>query len=922
MLRRPLLPLLIAFFTAAGAIGLRAAPTPPPAVECRWTEIAPQIDGRATDGVWQTAATATTDGARTRLLWDRESLYFSAEVDAHDLSPSGTDLFALFLRPSEAHKGYYVVALNPAGTVRTVFFPEPGTPQERTSFRRGEFQVEAKVNVRTAATKTRSAAWSVEGRIPWSDLSATGGRPAPGESWSLRPARADGDTAAKFISVRFAGPATLPRERWENTHLIGSPEGPQGYRTARTWPKLVARSLVGLCPTPNGDSIWFVEQEGGREGRMRLRRLSTRGDGGDAETFFELDDMVYSIAFHPRFAENGFVYLGSNGPRAAPPKSSMVVRYVVRDGKPDPATRTVVIGWPSNGHNGAALAFANDGLLFVTSGDGTSHSDIDNVGQDPLTLRAKILRIDVDHPAAGKLYSVPPDNPFVDDKRFAPETWAYGLRNPWRLTYDPTSGQLWSGENGQDAWEYARLVQRGANYGWGVYEGAHLFAKNRKLGPHPVTFPTLEFSHAEFRSLTGGIVYRGKIFPELVGAYIFGDFGTGRVWAAKHDGKQLEWTRELVDTPFSLTHITADPDGELLLVDYGIENQFGPVGGGAIHRLEREPPPTGPLPEFPRRLSGAGLFSDVAKLTPLPGVLPYDVNVPGWHDGATAVHHLALPGNEALQYRPSKSWQLPDGAVLAQTLSFGGKRIETRVIVKQQNDFAGYTYVWNAAQTDAELADKAGADIKLADERPWRIPSRAECMMCHSREANFSLSLHESQLNHGDQLARWERLGLVRTEPPPPRGRRGGEGGGRFARAPDQPEQRTAVASSLLPRSPNRLRKFSAANDPQATPEERARSYLAVNCAHCHTLNGGGNSAMNFDWLMPLERMRAIDEPPQHGDFGLPNARVIAPGAAGRSVVIPRIAIRGPGQMPPVGTRAGDPDGVRVLAEWIATLGK
>ena len=194
--------------------------------------------------------------------------------------------------------------------------------------------------------------------------------------------------------------------------------------------------------------------------------------------------------------------------------------------------------------------------------------------------------------------------------------------------------------------------------------------------------------------------------------------------------------------------------------------------------------------------------------------------------------------------------------------------------------------------------------------------------MCHSREANFSLSLHESQLNHGDQLARWERLGLVRTEPPPPRGRRGGEGGGRFARAPDQPEQRTAVASSLLPRSPNRLRKFSAANDPQATPEERARSYLAVNCAHCHTLNGGGNSAMNFDWLMPLERMRAIDEPPQHGDFGLPNARVIAPGAAGRSVVIPRIAIRGPGQMPPVGTRAGDPDGVRVLAEWIATLGK
>ena len=222
------------------------------------------------------------------------------------------------------------------------------------------------------------------------------------------------------------------------------------------------------------------------------------------------------------------------------------------------------------------------------------------MGQDPRSLRAKILRIDVDHPADGKLYAVPRDNPFVGDARFAPETWAYGLRNPWRLTFDAASGQLWSAENGQDLWEYARLVQRGANYGWSVFEGSHRFAEDRAAGPHPVTFPTLEFSHAEFRSLSGGVVYRGKNFPGLTGAYVFGDFGTGRVWAAKHDGSKLEWTRELLDTPLAITHVSADAAGELLIADYGSPVYGAGVSGG-IYRLEGAPVPATPPPEFPLR---------------------------------------------------------------------------------------------------------------------------------------------------------------------------------------------------------------------------------------------------------------------------------------------------------------------------------
>jgi mono/diheme cytochrome c family protein len=242
------------------------------------------------------------------------------------------------------------------------------------------------------------------------------------------------------------------------------------------------------------------------------------------------------------------------------------------------------------------------------------------------------------------------------------------------------------------------------------------------------------------------------------------------------------------------------------------------------------------------------------------------------------------------------------------------------MLVKQQNDFAGYTYVWNATQTDAELAGKSGADLELADGRPWRVPSRAECMMCHSREANFALSLHESQLNHGEQLARWEGMGLLRTDPSAfGRGRRpNSESSDRSGR--QQPDQRTAPHSSLLPRNPGNLGRFATGTDARASLEARSRSYLAVNCAHCHTLNGGGNSAMNFDWLLPLDRMRTIGEPPQHGDFGLRDARIIAPGAPDRSVILPRVAMRGPGQMPPVGSRVPDSAGVRLLAEWIASL--
>lgn len=971
---------------AIGVVGgaLRAAE-----FSCAWADTPPVIDGRADEAVWAKAqvvdawrqpwapgAPAAKEGTRARLLWDREWLYFTAELADADIAADSTehdgplwqnDVFEIFLKPSEQHPGYYEFEVNPAGAIVDAFFPEATSRREPGILRRGTFRVEAKVTLRGTLNRAddRDDGWTVEGRIPWSDFAACGGRPAPGETWRVNFARVNGRGAAQELSsavgltkpnfhltenygaLRFEGPAPIARAAWAGSGLLGSPEPATGYAVTPAWPRLAANAMVALAPSPDGAWLWFVDQSGGRPGSMRVGRVRTDGDGSDAEILLEPDEQITSVVFHPKFAENGFVYFGANGPRAQRPRFSRVVRYTVRDGRPDAATRLTVIEWPSDGHNGGGLAFGGDGLLFVTSGDGTSEGDRDRVGQDPASMRAKILRIDVDRPSPGKHYSVPADNPFVGDARFVPETWAYGLRNPWRLTYDAASGQMWAGENGQDAWEFAHLVRRGANYGWAAFEGSHRYHAGRALGPTPVSPPTVEFPHSEFRSLTGGVVYRGKALPELTGAYVFGDFGTGRLWAAKHDGTKLEWVRELADTPLALTHVTAGADGELLLADYGFERaRTGPKGG--IHRVGRATvAAAGATRPFPARLSGSGLFADTVKLAPAAGVTAYAIHAPGWHDGAQGAHHLALPEGAAIEVGGGKTWEPPNGTVLAQTLSLAGRRIETRVLVKQQEDWAGYTYVWAEDQRDADLAVKGGADRTLANGQAWRVPSRAECMMCHSREANFSLTLREPQLTVPGQLERWEAMGLLRVEAaeyerarrrfdgaggrgggggggraPGTVGGRGGEGGGRggeVARA--APAQRAPVVSTLLPRAPERMLRYAKAGDTAAPLELRARSYLAVNCSVCHAPSGGGNSAMNFEWGVPRERMQAIDEVPQHGDLGIQNARVIAPGTAGRSVIVPRMGIRGPGQMPPVASRAGDAEGLRVIVEWIQSLG-
>ncbi len=710
--------------------------------------------------------------------------------------------------------------------------------------------------------------------------------------------------ATALLLAPDAPPGRVPRVPWTNDRLIGSPEPPLPYTVEKTFAKHTWRTPLYVAPEPGTDRLWVIQAvDGGIEKGTQIVRIADDPESAAAELVLERPrQLIYSVAFHPQYQANGFVFTFTNGPRDEPEHQNRITRYTVDRQAPyriAPESAVVLLEWRSGGHDGGDLAFGRDGFLYISTGDGTSDSDTWNSGQTLDDLLGAVLRIDVDRRDGDRPYAVPADNPFVDHPGARSEIWAYGLRNPWRMSADPTSGQIWVGNNGQDLWETAHLIGRGENYGWSVTEGRHPFYLERKRGPTPIVEPTIEHSHAEFRSLTGGVVYRGAKFPELDGAYIYGDYSSGRIWAMKHDGQKVLWHREIADTSLQLAAFRTDRRGELLIVDHG----------GALYRLVPAPKVERTVP-FPTRLSATGLFASTREHRPAPGVLPYAVNAAGWNDGAEAERFLAIPGAQTVAFDSGRSWTFPDGSALVQTLSreqtpgdpATRRRIETRVLLRQQGEWAGYSYRWDADQADATLVAREGLDLDSPAEGAasaagprWRVPSRAECLACHSRAANFVLGASGVQLNRDvdldggrvNQLEAFERIGLF---------------------------------TSPLSKPPAELDRIADPRDESADIEARARAYLHVNCAVCHIEAGGGNAAMELGLATPREKMRLVGARPLHDTFVIPDAMLVAPGEPDRSVLLRRLERRGAGQMPPLVSQRVDTAAVAMLRTWIAGL--
>ncbi len=325
---------------------------------------------------------------------------------------------------------------------------------------------------------------------------------------------------------------------------------------------------VAMLQAPGDGGNWFVVEQPGRVVRLTL--------DGQREVYIDITDRVDSkaneagllgMAFHPDFVNNGEVFLSYT--RAGAPLVSYVSRFLLDKStnqlKADSEQIILILDQPYSNHNGGQIGFDLNGNLLIGFGDGGSGGDPQHNGQNPRNLLGALLRLDINH---GSPYTIPADNPFADGKSGAPEVYAYGLRNPWRWSFDRKNGELWVADVGQGNWEEIDRVTAGGNYGWNLREGKHCY-NSESCDASNLIDPVAEYSHAEGCSITGGYVYRGKALADLVGRYLYADFCSGKIWALQNTGENTYQSTLLLDSNLNISSFAEDNDGELYVMDYG-----------------------------------------------------------------------------------------------------------------------------------------------------------------------------------------------------------------------------------------------------------------------------------------------------------------------------------------------------------------
>lgn len=356
------------------------------------------------------------------------------------------------------------------------------------------------------------------------------------------------------------------------------------YEVEVAFPNLSFDHPVGLYNAGDGsDRLFVVEQTG------MIQVFENKKNTTASTVFLDIRDRVNSegseegllgLAFHPDFAENGFFYVDYT---ASDPRRTVIARYSVVPSVSNEAEKAseyavLEVLQPYNNHNGGQLAFGPDGYLYIAMGDGGSQGDPHGNGQNRATLLGKILRIDVDGASANLNYGIPSDNPFVGNTLgFREEIYAFGFRNPWRFSFDSATGWLWAADVGQNRIEEVDIVDKGGNYGWNIMEGNTCFNPGTNCNQAGLTLPVWTYDHSLGYSITGGFVYRGSEHPELRGSYIYGDFGSGRVWALQYDGVNEAVNTELLDSSLNIASFGVDEDNELYLCAYN----------GRIYKLSR-----------------------------------------------------------------------------------------------------------------------------------------------------------------------------------------------------------------------------------------------------------------------------------------------------------------------------------------------
>jgi uncharacterized repeat protein (TIGR03806 family) len=676
-----------------------------------------------------------------------------------------------------------------------------------------------------------------------------------------------------------------------------------GIEVARAFPALSFEQPLFMLQAPGDDSRWFVLEKTGR-----VRAFDNQAGVAAASVVLDLSTVVNTaseggllgMAFARDFATDHIAYVSytRTPPGSATGMQSVVSRFRSGDGglTLDPATEQVLltVHQPFGNHNGGGIEFGPDGYLYIGMGDGGSGGDPQDNAQNTHNLLGTVLRIDV---SGGGDYGIPPDNPFAGNPRCGtsasagtsvapcPEIYAWGLRNPWRFSFDRVAGRLWAGDVGQNAREEINVIALGGNYGWRHREGFTCFEPPVDCPSAGLVDPVLDYPHSDGRSVTGGYVYRGTASAALQGRYVFGDFVSGRIWVLDADEHGTYGKIEIADTSLSISSFGEANDGTLYVVDFG----------GGLYRLQAAD--AAPVETIPDELTQTGCVDAADPATPATGLIPFRPNAPHWSDGAVSERWLALPEAASIAVANGGELSFPPGAVLMQHLRRQGQLVETRLLLHHADGaWAGYTYAWNTAQSEARRV--VGGAVEPIGGEPWLYPSEAECMQCHTAAAGRTLGLELAQLNGellysatgrtANQLRTLDAIGLF--APP------------------------LAADPADLPALPG---PFG-----DASLDQRARAYLHTNCAGCHRPGGPTPSDIDLRYDTPLAEIGACDVAgTTSSDLGIPDVRLLVPGDAGRSLLWLRMDRRDVHAMPPAGTLEIDAEGVALVGAWIAALG-
>lgn len=701
-------------------------------------------------------------------------------------------------------------------------------------------------------------------------------------------------------------------QRPSNTTCIAPARatGSASIATQRVFPNIsfrdpvtrVTKNPLAMIQAPRDSSRWFVVE---RFGTVRV--FENNQAAAAHSVFLDIASRVEStcaecgllgMAFHPDFPATPRAYLvytsldrnGGGGP------DTHLSEFSSPDGglTLDPASERVVmtIYKASVHHHGGGIIVGRDGYLYFGTGDGNSARR--NDAQDLKTLLGKILRIDIRGTTGSRLYRIPADNPFASstatchlngtssDTQNCPEIWAWGLRNPWRWSFDRETGDLWLGDVGERDFEEVNRVVRGGNYGWRCFEGTKDTGRGCGTPVGPMLPPIAQYTHQFGQAVTGGYVYRGSAIPGLVGQYLFADFVSGTIWNIPNDTAPTMTMAEDYDSGLNISSFAEDHDGELYVVNMR----------GDLHRITGSGGATGGVAT---QLSETGCVDPTNPTLPASGLIPYAPSAPFWSDGAAKERWIGLPNGQNITVGSDGDWDFPNGTVLVKNFRLNNRLIETRLFMRHPDGvWAGYSYEWNSQGNNATLV--RGGKRVTVEGQTWIYPSEAQCMQCHTDAAGRSLGLETKQLaanitypQTGRDAHQLVTLNAINTLSPP-----------------------IADPSAEV-----------AYPDPMGTAgslSDRARSYLHTNCAQCHRPGGPTTANMDLRYSTPLANTNTCDVAPGLGNLGIANARLIAPGAADRSVITARMNLRDTANaMPPIGARV-DTDGLQLIREWINSL--